>query len=132
MLRPMLALYIGGMGAKGRNFYTDLAGRYGYEAAASEIQDLYLSGRKGEAMVKVPAELIDEIALVGPRERIKERLQLWINSPVTTLNMMIFDVNHLAHHGRIGGRTFLISDACQIQMPILLKRISGERLASSG
>ena len=91
MLRPMLALYIGGMGAKGHNFYTDLAGRYGYEAEAAEIQDLYLSGRKGEAMVKVPADLIDEIALVGSRERIKERLQLWIDSPVTTLNMMIFD-----------------------------------------
>ncbi len=66
MLRPMLALYIGGMGAKGRNFYTDLAARYGYEGAANEIQELYLSGHKGEAMAKVPAELIDEIALVGP------------------------------------------------------------------
>lgn len=95
MLRPMLALYIGGMGAKGRNFYTDLTARYGYEGAANEIQDLYLSGRKGEAMAKVPADLIDEIALVGPRERIKERLQLWIDSPVTTLNMMIFDVTTL-------------------------------------
>jgi len=93
MLRPMLALYIGGMGAKGRNFYTNLAARYGYEGAAAEIQDLYLSGRKGEAMAKVPAELIDEIALVGPRERIKERLQLWIDSPVTTLNMMLFDID---------------------------------------
>lgn len=91
MLRPMLALYIGGMGAKGRNFYTDLAGRYGYEAEAAEIQDLYLAGNKGEAMAKVPAELIDDIALVGPKERIKDRLQLWINSPITTLNMMVFD-----------------------------------------
>ncbi len=95
MLRPMLALYIGGMGAKGRNFYNDLAARYGYEGAAAEIQELYLSGRKGEAMMKVPAELIDEIALVGPKERIRERLQLWIDSPVTTLNMMIYDVQAL-------------------------------------
>jgi F420-dependent oxidoreductase-like protein len=95
MLRPMLALYIGGMGAKGRNFYNDLTVRYGYETAAAEIQELYLSGRKGEAMMKVPAELIDEIALVGPKERIRERLQLWIDSPVTTLNMMIYDVQAL-------------------------------------
>lgn len=95
MLRPLLALYIGGMGAKGRNFYTDLAGRYGYEGEAAEIQDLYLSGKKGEAMAKVPAELIDEVALVGPRERIKDRLQMWKNSPITTLNMMVFDIDTL-------------------------------------
>jgi F420-dependent oxidoreductase-like protein len=91
MLRPFLALYIGGMGAKGNNFYHDLACRYGYEAAANEIQDLYLSGEKGAAMMKVPPELIDEVALVGPRERIKERLQRWLDSPVTTLNMTVFD-----------------------------------------
>jgi len=94
-LRPMLALYIGGMGAKGRNFYYDLAVRYGYETAAADIQELYLSGRRGEAMMKVPAELIDEIALVGPKERIRERLQTWIDSPVTTLNMMIYDIQAL-------------------------------------
>ncbi|MCB9419262.1 MAG: LLM class F420-dependent oxidoreductase [Ardenticatenaceae bacterium] len=92
MLRPFLALYIGGMGAKGKNFYHDLACRYGYEAAADEIQDLYLAGDKGAAMMKVPPELIDEVALVGPRERIKERLTRWLNSPVTTLNMTVFDV----------------------------------------
>lgn len=95
MLRPMLALYIGGMGAKGRNFYNDLAGRYGYEAAAAEIQDLYLTGKQGEAMMKVPAALIDEVALVGPRERVKERLALWLNSPITTMNITVFDVETL-------------------------------------
>ncbi|MCI0578472.1 MAG: LLM class F420-dependent oxidoreductase [Chloroflexi bacterium] len=95
MLRPLLALYIGGMGAKGRNFYNDLAARYGYEAAAAEIQDLYLSGRKGEAMMAVPAGLIDDVALVGPRERIKERLSLWLGGPVTTLNLMIHNVETL-------------------------------------
>ncbi|MFQ5419540.1 MAG: LLM class F420-dependent oxidoreductase [Anaerolineae bacterium] len=95
MLRPLLALYIGGMGAKGKNFYYDLACRYGYEAAAAEIQDLYLSGDKGAAMMKVPGELIDEVALVGPRERVKERLHRWLNSPVTTLNMTVFDVDTL-------------------------------------
>ena len=95
MLRPMLALYVGGMGARGKNFYYDLAGRYGFEDAATEIQDLYLSGDKGAAMARVPAELIDAVALVGPRERVRERLALWRNSPVTTLNMTVFDVETL-------------------------------------
>lgn len=95
MLRPFLALYIGGMGAKGKNFYNDLAARYGYEAAAAEIQDLYLSGDKGAAMAAVPGALIDEVALVGPRERVKERLQRWLDSPVTTLNITVFDVDTL-------------------------------------
>ena len=62
----MAALYIGGMGARGRNFYNDLACRYGYEAAAKEIQDLYLDGKKQEATAAVPDELVDEIALIGP------------------------------------------------------------------
>ena len=95
MLRPMLALYVGGMGARGKNFYYDLAVRYGFEGAAAEIQDLYLSGDKGAAMARVPAELIDAVALVGPRERVRERLALWHNSPVTTLNMTVFDVETL-------------------------------------
>jgi F420-dependent oxidoreductase-like protein len=95
MLRPMLALYVGGMGAKGKNFYNDLAARYGYEAEAAEIQELYLSGKQGEAMMKVPPGLIDDVALVGPRERVKERLSLWLNSPVTTMNMGVFDVETL-------------------------------------
>ena len=95
MLRPILALYVGGMGAKGKNFYNDLAGRYGYEAAAAEIQDLYLSGQKYEAMAKVPAELIDEVALVGPKERIKERLPRWLDSPITTMNLTVFNTEAL-------------------------------------
>ena len=95
MLRPMLALYIGGMGAKGKNFYTDLAGRYGYEAEAAEIQDLYLAGDKGAAMMKVPGNLIHDVSLVGPREQVKERLSLWLNSPVTTMNLTVFDVDTL-------------------------------------
>lgn len=94
-LRPMLALYIGGMGSREQNFYNDLAVRYGYEAAARDVQDLYLSGRRGEAMSKIPGGLIDEVALVGPKERVKERLQLWQDSPITTLNMMIGDVETL-------------------------------------
>ncbi|MCB0015821.1 MAG: LLM class flavin-dependent oxidoreductase, partial [Anaerolineales bacterium] len=95
MLRPMLALYIGGMGAKGKNFYNDLAVRYGFEAAAAQIQDLYLSGRQGEAMMAVPAELIDEVALVGPKERIRERLSRWQNSAITTMNISVFNVDAL-------------------------------------
>jgi F420-dependent oxidoreductase-like protein len=95
MLRPALALYIGGMGAKDRNFYADLASRYGYAAEAAEIQDLYLSGLKGEAMAKVPAALIDDVSLVGPKERIRERLSLWMESPVNTLNITVFDVETL-------------------------------------
>jgi F420-dependent oxidoreductase-like protein len=94
-LRPMLALYIGGMGAKSRNFYAELAARYGYESASLNIQDLYLSGRKGEAMMAVPKELIDEVALVGPKERIKERITLWKDSPATTLNLIVADTKTL-------------------------------------
>jgi len=84
-VRPMVALYVGGMGARGRNFYNDLACRYGYEAAAKEVQDLYLDGKKREAAAAVPFELIDEIALLGPKERIADRLGAWRESGVTTL-----------------------------------------------
>lgn len=95
LLRPQLALYIGGMGAKGRNFYNDLARRYGFETEAEAIQDLYLAGKKEEAMARIPTQLIDEVSLVGPAERIKERLALWKNSPVTTLNLAVNDVRTL-------------------------------------
>jgi len=76
-LRPWLALYIGGMGAKGKNFYHDYAGRLGYGEVATRIQDLYLAGDKEEATALVPNELLDEVALVGPKDRIKERLVPW-------------------------------------------------------
>lgn len=84
-VKPMLALYIGGMGARGRNFYNDLAVRYGYGDAAQRIQDLYLSGRRDEAAAAVPDSLVDEVALCGPKERIAERLATWKRSRVTTL-----------------------------------------------
>ena len=83
--KPMVALYVGGMGARGKNFYNDLACRYGFEAAAKEIQDLYLDGKKQEATVAVPDELIDEVALVGPKERIADRLDAWRESGITTM-----------------------------------------------
>ena len=76
-LRPWLALYIGGMGAKNKNFYHEYATRLGYGDAADQIQDLYLSGKKSEAEALVPSELLDEVSLVGPRERIIERLGPW-------------------------------------------------------
>ena len=91
-LKPMLALYIGGMGAKGKNFYFDLACRYGFEAEATQIQDHYLQDAKGEAMMAVPNELVDAVALVGSKARIKDRLQLWEASPITTLNITAFDI----------------------------------------
>jgi F420-dependent oxidoreductase-like protein len=84
-VKPMAALYIGGMGARGKNFYNDLACRYGFEAEAKEIQDLYLDGKKAEATAAVPDDLVDEIALIGPRERIIDRLDAWKESGITTM-----------------------------------------------
>jgi F420-dependent oxidoreductase-like protein len=76
-LRPGLALYIGGMGARSQNFYNDLAQRLGYEDAAVQIQEHFLAGRRREAAAAVPDALIDEISLIGPPDRIKDRLQAW-------------------------------------------------------
>ena len=76
-VRPNLALYIGGMGARSKNFYNDFAVRLGYAEAAAKIQDLYLDGHKKDAEAVVPDALIDEIALVGTADRIKDRLQVW-------------------------------------------------------
>jgi hypothetical protein len=73
------------MGARGKNFYNDLVTRYGYEAEARRIQDLYLAGKKEEAAAAVPDSLVDEIALCGPKERIRERLEDWKSSGITTL-----------------------------------------------
>ncbi|MET0485896.1 MAG: LLM class flavin-dependent oxidoreductase, partial [Candidatus Rokuibacteriota bacterium] len=84
-VKPRIALYVGGMGARGRNFYNDIARRYGYEEAAQRIQDAYLAGRKDEATAAVPDALVDEIALCGPRERLRERLAEWKTSGATTL-----------------------------------------------
>ena len=76
-IRENLALYIGGMGARDKNFYNDYAKRLGHEAAAVEIQDHFLAGRRAEAVAAVPDELVDAVSLVGPKERIGERLQAW-------------------------------------------------------
>ncbi|GAA3582613.1 LLM class F420-dependent oxidoreductase [Nonomuraea rosea] len=87
-VKMMLTLYIGGMGAKQRNFHADIIGRMGYAEAAEHIQALYLAGRKDEAFQAIPDELADGISLVGPPGRIKERLELWHKSPVTSLLVM--------------------------------------------
>ncbi|MBI3757841.1 MAG: LLM class F420-dependent oxidoreductase [Deltaproteobacteria bacterium] len=84
-IKDNLALYIGGMGARSQNFYNAYAKRLGYEEAAVKIQDLYLSGQKAEAVALVPDKLIDEVALIGSRERIADRLQAWKASPATSL-----------------------------------------------
>ena len=76
-LRPWIGLYIGGMGAKGKNFYHDYATRLGFGEVATRIQDLYLEGKKAEAEALVPNELLDAVALVGPHDRIRERLSVW-------------------------------------------------------
>jgi F420-dependent oxidoreductase-like protein len=76
-VKQTLALYVGGMGARGKNFYNDYSSRLGHEAAASKIQDLFLDGKHKEAAMAVPDEYVDQVALVGPKERIAERLQVW-------------------------------------------------------
>ena len=85
LLRPMLALYIGGMGAREMNFHFDVFARMGFADAARKIQDLYLDDRKEEAAAAVPTELIDATSLIGPREKIRDALDKWRESPVTTL-----------------------------------------------
>ena len=84
-IKGMLALYVGGMGAKQRNFHKELVSRMGFEAEANRIQELYLAGRKQEAALAVPTKLADEISLVGPVGRIRERLAAWRETPVTSL-----------------------------------------------
>lgn len=84
-VRPLLALYVGGMGSRKKNFYNALVQRYGFEDAAKEVQDLYLDGKKDEAAAALPAELIDRTSLVGPKERIKERIEVYREAGVGTL-----------------------------------------------
>ncbi len=87
-IKPNLALYIGGMGAKGKNFYNDLACRYGYEEEAEKIQDLYLAGKKAEATAAVPDDLVRAISLIGTESFVKERVAAFAAAGATTLNVM--------------------------------------------
>jgi F420-dependent oxidoreductase-like protein len=84
-IKASLALYIGGMGARNKNFYNSYVRKFGYEELASKLQDLYLSGRKNEAQAAVPDELVDAVALVGPKEHIRDQLKAWQKSAVTTM-----------------------------------------------
>ncbi len=87
LMRPFLALYIGGMGSREQNFYNALVARYGFEDAAREVQDLYLDGRKEEAAGALPDELIDMVTLAGPRDHVRERLQVFREAGVHTLGV---------------------------------------------
>jgi F420-dependent oxidoreductase-like protein len=84
-VKAMLGFYIGGMGAKKRNFHKELMGRMGYEAEAEKIQELFMEGKRGEAIAAVPSAFADEISLCGPVDRIKDRIQAWRETPVTEL-----------------------------------------------
>ncbi len=106
-LRPWLALYIGGMGAKGKNFYHDYTTRLGYGDVATRIQDLYLSGKKAEAEALVPNQLLDEVALIGSGDRIRERLAPW---------------KEAGKRGEVG--TMLLS----VQDPVILELLAKELL----
>lgn len=92
-VKPQLALYIGGMGARGRNFYHNLATRYGYGEVANTIQDLYLAGKKTEAIAAVPDELVRSVSLVGPRGFVKERLAAFAEAGATTLLLQPLSVD---------------------------------------
>ncbi|WP_327694504.1 LLM class F420-dependent oxidoreductase [Streptomyces sp. NBC_00459] len=94
-VKTMLGFYIGGMGHAARNFHADLMARMGYEEEARRIQELFLAGRREEAVLAVPDAFADEISLVGPRERIAERLELWRKGPVTDLLVLSPDPHTL-------------------------------------
>ena len=85
--RFMVALYVGGMGSRDQNFYNNLFRQYGYEQEARQIQDLYLSGRKDEAMAAVPADFLDATAMVGDEGRVRERVEAYANAGVTRLQV---------------------------------------------
>jgi F420-dependent oxidoreductase-like protein len=87
VVRPVIALYVGGMGSRTQNFYNALAGRYGFEDAAREIQDLYLDGLRDQAAAAVPDELVDAVALCGPADRVRDRLAVYRDAGVGTLGI---------------------------------------------
>jgi F420-dependent oxidoreductase-like protein len=94
--RPYLALYIGGMGSREKNFYNQLVQRYGFEDAAREVQDLYLAGKKEEAAAKVPYELLQKMSLIGTEGHVRERLAAMKESGITTLNVTPIAGDHKA------------------------------------
>ena len=87
VMRPFIALYVGGMGSRKQNFYNALASRYGFEDVARKVQDLYLEGRRDEAAAAVPDELVDTVTLCGPADRVRERLAVYRDAGVGTLGI---------------------------------------------
>jgi F420-dependent oxidoreductase-like protein len=87
VMRPFIALYVGGMGSRDKNFYNNLVQRYGFEDAAREVQDLYLAGKRDEAMAALPDELIDLVSLNGPADKVRERLRVYREAGVGTLGL---------------------------------------------
>ncbi|MGA1346416.1 MAG: LLM class F420-dependent oxidoreductase [Ilumatobacteraceae bacterium] len=85
MIRPMLALYAGGMGAKGANFHFDVFARMGYESVALEVQELYLQGKKAEAAAAIPLQMVEDVALVGPPDKIRSEIPKWEDTCLTTI-----------------------------------------------
>jgi hypothetical protein len=85
LMRPTLALYVGGMGAKDRNFHKDVFARLGYEAECDAIQEAYLAGRKADAAALVPTRMVEDVYLVGPVEKIRDDLEAWQETCVTTM-----------------------------------------------
>jgi alkanesulfonate monooxygenase SsuD/methylene tetrahydromethanopterin reductase-like flavin-dependent oxidoreductase (luciferase family) len=85
IIRPFVALYVGGMGSREKNFYNALVTRYGFEEEAKEVQDLYLEGKKDEAAARLSRELLDTVSLVGPKEKVREKLQVYREAGVHTL-----------------------------------------------
>ena len=102
LARPELALYIGGMGAKGHNFYNDLACRYGYEKEAEVVQDLFLSGKRQEAAAALPAELVELTTLCGPPGWVKERVAAMTDAGVTHLQVTPLPVGDKSKAAAIG------------------------------
>ena len=101
-LRHYYALYFGGMGAKGKNFHANVPIRMGYEEEAREIQDLYLQGKKEEAAALVPMSLIEETSLIGPKEKIRDDLEAWRESCITTV-LLYGDANTMRTMSEING-----------------------------
>jgi F420-dependent oxidoreductase-like protein len=85
LLRPTLALYVGGMGARDRNFHKDVFARLGYEEVCEKVQDSYLAGRKAEAAALVPTEMVEDVYLIGPKDKIRDDLERWRETCVTTM-----------------------------------------------
>jgi hypothetical protein len=100
-VKEWLALYVGGMGARGKNFYNDYAVRLGYESAAARIQDLYLAGKKAEAAAAVPDELVDAIGLIGSPARIRDRIEVW---------------KAAARHGSVGTMILMKADVATMRL----------------